>query len=107
MTSHLVIHPCDGRSKSEIQAFECIVAGAPPMCAAKAIEKLLNAGLIERHDVVVGADRFGPIVKHEYFVPVNVHFQWCEYTSRPRVRRPPTRQPTQEPPDSLPLFEPR
>jgi hypothetical protein len=44
-------------SKSEVQAFERIAFGASPRCSEGTIRKLLNAGLIERREVVLAEVR--------------------------------------------------
>lgn len=54
-------NPCEGMSKCEVQAFERIAFGAPPRCSAGTIANLLNAALIERHEVILAVDRLGPV----------------------------------------------
>ena len=80
------INPCEGMSKSEAQAFERIAFGASQRCSEGTIKKLLDAGLIERHEVIIAVDRLGPVLKYEYSVPIAIHFQWCEYKSKPKAK---------------------
>jgi hypothetical protein len=96
-------HPCEGMTASETKAFERIAAGMAPRCSAKTIEKLLGAGLIERHKRTVAVDRLGPVFVYEYSVPIAVHFQWCEHVSRPRAKGHRSKRPAAAPLDDLPL----
>lgn len=86
MMSAESINPCEGMSKSEVQAFERIAFGASPRCSEGTIRKLLDAGLIERHEVILAVDRLGPVLKYEYSVPIPIHFQWYEYKSKPKAK---------------------
>lgn len=99
-----VENPCEGLSKSEVQAFERIAFNMPPQCSAKTIKKLLDAGLIERHQQVLAVDRLGPVVRYEYSVPIALHFQWCEYRSRPKSKGRRSKPAVVAEIDDLPLF---
>lgn len=80
-------HPCDSMKKAEIGAFDRVAAGGAPRCSDRTIARLVERGLIERHLVRVASnDHFGPIVKHEYSVPIALHIEWCDWMTRPKTR---------------------
>lgn len=76
-------HPCKGLSKKAISAFEQIAIGeALPRAHSKTLDSLLAKGLILRgRDKVLGRDALGKITVPQYFVPLPVHMQWCEWCS--------------------------
>lgn len=102
MESHQ--HPCEGRTKAEMAAFDRVAAGSPPKCSAQTLANLAEAGLIERHTVVIARDRLGPVVRYEYSVPIGAHIQWCEWMTRPKHRAKCRAAPTQQAAEDLPLF---
>jgi hypothetical protein len=66
-------------SKAERNAFDRIAAGAPPKSSARTLDSIVATGLVERHKVfLTSPDRFGPIYRYDYSVPVPVHMAWCE-----------------------------
>lgn len=72
-------HPCKGRSKAQIEAFELIAINQQPNCAQRTLDALEKGGLIVRiGDSVIGRDAFGEITVPEYEVPIPVHMQWCQ-----------------------------
>ncbi len=98
-------HPCDGMAKAERNAFDRIAAGVAMKSSTRTLSRLVDAGLIERHAVELApADRFGPIVRYEYSVPLQLHIRWCEWMTRPRIRAKRKVALPQRPADDLPLF---
>lgn len=75
-------HPCKGRSKVQITAFEAIATGQEPPPRQRTINALLNSGLIELAGMrKIGEDRFGAIELPEYQVPIPIHIQWCRWAA--------------------------
>lgn len=64
----------------------------------------MEAGLIERHTVVLARDRLGPVVRYEYSVPIPVHIRWCEWMISPKRRAKGKSAVPQRTADDLPLF---
>lgn len=78
-------HPCHGKklSKRQIEVFEQIGSGAPLPRAASSIFKRLEAhGLIARAAPLVRRDSLGKYEIPQYFVPLPIHMQWCEWCSQ-------------------------
>lgn len=83
MSSRMIVdHPCKGMTKAQIAAFEAIAVNAPPCCHPETIDALLKKGVIERGDDVEKQDGFGKYSLPQYFVPVAIHMQWCEWCSQ-------------------------
>lgn len=97
-------HPCAGMSKAEMAAFDRIAAGGPHRSSTRTLASLMEAGLIDRHSVVVARDRLGHVVRYEYSVPVPMHIQWCEWMMRPKHRAKRKSAVQQLTADDLPLF---
>lgn len=74
-------HPCKGRPRTQIDAFERIAINQPPVCSPTAIKALLDAGLIERGVSTTGRDELGTYIIPKYHVPTWAHMQWCEWCS--------------------------
>lgn len=74
-------HPCAGMTKAQRQAFEQIAINQQPMATHKTLLALREKGLIGYTDKVVGRDALGKITIPEWFVPIHVHMQWCEWCS--------------------------
>lgn len=75
-------HPCKGRSRAQIEAFEAIAINEQPRCSQRTIEALLAAGLIEKAgDRVLGRDKFGPITVPQFVVPLPIHLRWCQWAA--------------------------
>jgi hypothetical protein len=91
-------------SKAEKAAFDRIAAGSLPKCSAQTLANLMEACLIERHSVVIARDRFGPVVRYEYSVPISVHMRWCEWMICPKRRTKRKSVVPQLAADGLPLF---
>jgi hypothetical protein len=75
-------HPCEGMTKAEIAAFEAIAINLRPNCSKKTIEKLLARGVIanEERNLHFG-DGLPPVAVDDYFVPLPIHYQWCQWAS--------------------------
>jgi hypothetical protein len=78
----VVEHPCAGMTKAQIAAFERIAVGQLPMATHKTLMVLRAKGLIDYTEKVVGLDALGKITIPEWFVPLSVHRQWCEWCSK-------------------------
>lgn len=76
-------HPCKGMTKAQRQAFEQVACGdGLPSAMPKTLAKLVERGLIQRAtDKVLGRDQLGVIAIPQYFVPLAIHMQWCEWCS--------------------------
>jgi hypothetical protein len=74
-------HPCKGRPKAQREAFERIAINQPPAASHKTLVALRAAGLVDYTNKVIGQDALGKITVPEWFVPLPVHMQWCEWAS--------------------------
>jgi hypothetical protein len=74
-------HPCKGMTKRQREAFEQIAISQPPRATHKTLVALRERGLIDYEDEVVGRDALGTITIPRWFVPLPIHFQWCEWAS--------------------------
>jgi hypothetical protein len=75
-------HPCKGMSARAIEVFEQIAIGnGLPWMMKVAAAKLLAKGLIERGPDKQFRDALGHYSIPQYFVPLAVHAQWCEWCS--------------------------
>lgn len=76
-------HPCKGMTKRQREAFEQIATGeALPRAMPITLQRLQTNGLIERGpDKVLGRDALGVISIPQYYVPLPVHAQWCQWCS--------------------------
>ena len=75
-------HPCEGMTKAEILAFEAIAINRRRNCSKRTIENLLARGVIacetrKRHF----SDGLPASIISDYFVPLPIHYQWCEWAS--------------------------
>lgn len=67
----------DGLTVAQDRAFGSIAIGQPPRCTPKTIAVLLERGLVEADERVVGRDVLGPITVTDYYVPIDTHARWC------------------------------
>ncbi len=74
-------HPCKGLSLGARNAFEAISINQPPRCTQKTLDLLLERGLIARDEDKVFRDRFGEMRIPQYYVPLPVHMQFCQWAS--------------------------
>lgn len=75
-------HPCMGRTKAQIEAFEAIAINEQPKCSQKTLDILEKGDLIKRiGDREVGRDALGPITVPVYEVTLHAHMQWCEWAA--------------------------
>lgn len=75
-------HPCKGMTKGQIAAFERLAIGEPPNASVKTLEALLSKGVIAKdEDRIVGRDALGTIRVPQFYVPIPLHWQWCEWCS--------------------------
>lgn len=75
-------HPCAGMTKAQRELFERLAIGMDGPMHPKSIAALKEKGLVERGpDKVLGSDRFGVIAVPDYYVPLDIHRQWCEWCS--------------------------
>lgn len=75
-------HPCKGMTPAQRRDFERIAIGQPPLGGYRTIEKLKARGLVEDGPtVVVGRDRFGPVTRPSWYVPLPFHARWCRWCS--------------------------
>ena len=72
-------HPCQGMTKAEITAFEAIAINRSPNCSKKTIEKLLV--IVDEKRNVNFKDGLPPVAVDDYFVPLPIHYQWCQWVS--------------------------
>ena len=79
-------YPIPGLTKVQKAIFEQIATGNYELsglrAAPKSIAKLLEMGVIVRsEDKIVCQDRFGTVKVPSYYVPLPIHFAWCEWCS--------------------------
>lgn len=74
-------HPCKGLTRAQIEAFEQIAINQPPQSGWKTIEALLAYGVIERGEGEKRRDALGTYEIPNFFVPLPIHMQWCEWCS--------------------------
>ena len=74
-------HPCKGMTRAHRVAFERIAINEPPMAGHKVLKALRDAGLVDYTDREVGRDALGRITVPEWFVPMPIHMQFCEWCS--------------------------
>lgn len=76
-------HPCKGLRKNQRDVFEQIATGNAFPCTPKRNLTILEErGLIQRtEDKCLGVDSFGPVKIPQYYVPLPIHMQWCEWCS--------------------------
>jgi hypothetical protein len=74
-------HPCKGLTKAQREAFEQIAVNLPHRATHKTLLALRAKGLIGYTDKVIGRDALGKITVPEWFVPLPVHMQWCQWCS--------------------------
>lgn len=74
-------HPCHNMTKAQREAFEQIAINQTPQCKWPTIDALLKRGVIARGEDDVRRDAMGVYHIPSFFVPVNIHAQWCEWCS--------------------------
>jgi|GEM_PF-3072135 len=75
-------HPCAGMTPAQRRDFELIAINERPRGGTMTLKKLLERGLIERGEPqVLGRDALGPITVPSWYVPMDVHYQWCKWCS--------------------------
>lgn len=73
-------HPCKGMSNRATITFERIAVGdALPAAPKSVFESLLAKGLIKAGAEKQLGDSLGKFSIPQYFVPLHVHCQWCEW----------------------------
>lgn len=72
-------HPCAGMTKTQRLAFERIAINQPHGATHKTLLALRSAGLIDYENKQIGRDALGAITVPQWFVPLPVHAQWCEW----------------------------
>lgn len=74
-------HPCKGMTKAQVAAFELIAINQVPRCRQETLDALLAAGVILRGEDEHRRDAMGVYTIPNFFVPLPVHMQWCEWAS--------------------------
>jgi hypothetical protein len=74
-------HPCKDMTKAQRDAFERIAINEFPRCKWPTIDALLAAGVIKRGDDEIRRDAMGVYHIPQFYVPLPVHMQWCEWAS--------------------------
>jgi hypothetical protein len=74
-------HPCEGMTWAQRSAFERIAVNQFPGCRWPTIDALLKAGVIERGEDDIRRDAMGVYHIPNFFVPLPIHAQWCEWCS--------------------------
>lgn len=75
-------HPCKGMTPAQRRDFELIAINQRPIGGRQTIQKLLARGLIkEAPPKRVGVDAFGVITIPDWYVPLPIHAQWCQWAS--------------------------
>lgn len=82
MDSSRTLHPCQGMTKAQREAFELIAINQNPRCKWPTIDALLKAGVIERGESEKRRDAVGAYEIPSFFVPLPIHMQWCEWASQ-------------------------
>ena len=77
----MTTHPCKGMTRAQIAAFEQIAINQQPLCKWVTIDALLNAGVIERGEDEIRRDAMGVYNIPNFFVPLSIHHQWCQWCS--------------------------
>lgn len=73
-------HPCKGMTPAQRRDFELIATGQRPRGGYRTINALRDRGLIENAPPkVIGRDALGLIKIPDWFVPLHVHAQWCQW----------------------------
>jgi hypothetical protein len=76
-------HPCHGMTQAETKAFEAIAINLKPRCSRKTLARLLARGVIMKKDNRVAfRDGLPPSNVEEYYVPLPIHMQWCEWAGQ-------------------------
>jgi hypothetical protein len=65
-------------SKNQLHVFGLITIGQDGGHHPKTLEALLNKNLIASEEVTL-ADRFGKFIYTRYYVPLPIHYAWCEW----------------------------
>jgi hypothetical protein len=73
-------HPCKGLTKTQREAFERIAINQFPRCPQSTLDALLKRGVIECTNEA-RRDALGSYLVQNYYVPLPVHAQWCEWAS--------------------------
>lgn len=75
-------HPCKGMSPRAVEVFERICLGESLPAMTKGVAaKLLAKGVIDHAEPKILRDSLGNYSIPQYFVPLLVHKQWCDWCS--------------------------
>jgi hypothetical protein len=75
-------HPCAGMTPAQRRDFELIAVNERPLGGYRTLNKLLARGVICKGEPqVLGRDALGLITVPSWFVPPDVHYQWCKWCS--------------------------
>lgn len=75
-------HPCKGMTTAAIHAFEAIAVNQQPHCSRATLQKLVDHGLVVRQDRLMRFRDGLPALRiDDYYVPLPIHHQWCEWAS--------------------------
>ena len=76
-------HPCYGMTRAQTKAFEAIAINLKPHCSNETLIRLLDRGVIMKQEKRVAfRDGLPPSVMDEYYVPLQIHIQWCEWAGQ-------------------------
>jgi hypothetical protein len=80
-------HPTAGMTKAQRRDFELIAINQPPLGGYMTIKALKARGLIkDAPRKVLGRDRFGEISIPNWYVPTNIHIQWCKWCEEQKTQ---------------------
>jgi hypothetical protein len=75
-------HPCSGMTPAQRRDFELIAVNERPRGGYRTLDKLLARGLIQKGEPqVLERDALGLISVPSWYVPIDVHHQWCKWCS--------------------------
>ncbi len=80
-------HPCKGMTRGQRDAFEQIAVNQHPRCKWPTIDVLLKAGVIEQGESEKRRDAVGTYEIPNFFVPLPIHMQWCEWCAEQSENR--------------------
>ncbi|WP_213740413.1 hypothetical protein [Bradyrhizobium sp. dw_411] len=85
----MVRHPCDGLMRAETKAFEAIAINLKPRCSVGTLTRLVERGLIVRQERRIAfGDGLPAAIVDEYYVPLPIHIQFCEWAADHSPRPP-------------------
>lgn len=79
-------HPCKGMTRAQRDAFERIASGQAHNATHRTLLALRQRGVVDYESKIVGRDALGTFSVPEWFVPLPVHAQWCEWCTQ-EIRR--------------------